>query len=108
MSKDYLAAAPHEVRRKDRAVEDEAWIGEMLRVAPHAVLATVHEGQKFLFAANDAKTTAEVPAPYTIGLWQPTPPVEVILVKGQNVLHVALKEGSRGVAIKDFTLTPVK
>ncbi len=73
-----------------------------------ARVATVHEGQKFLFAANDAKASAEVPAPYTIGFWQPTPPVEVMLVKGQNVLSVALKEGSRGVAIKDFTLTPVK
>lgn len=73
-----------------------------------AQVATVHEGQKFLFAANDAKASAEVPAPYTIGLWQPTPSVEVMLVKGQNVLSVALKEGSRGVAIKDFTLTPVK
>ena len=73
-----------------------------------ARVATVHEGQKFLFSANDAKASAEVPAPYTIGLWQPTPPVEVILAKGQNVVQVALKEGSRGVAIKEFTLTPVR
>ena len=72
-----------------------------------ARVATVQEGQKFLFAANDSKTPAEVSVPYTIGLWQQSKPVEVVLAKGQNVLSVALKEGSRGVAIKEFTLTPV-
>ena len=50
----------------------------------------------------------EVAVPYTIGMWQQSNPVEVVLVKGRNVLQIALKEGSRGVAIKDFTLTPVK
>jgi hypothetical protein len=30
------------------------------------------------------------------------------LVKGANVLHFALQDGSRGVTLKDFTLTPVK
>ena len=72
-----------------------------------ARVATIHEGQKFLFAANDAKAPAEVAVPYTLGLWQQSKPVEVVLTKGQNVLQVALKEGSRGVAIKDFTLTPL-
>lgn len=72
-----------------------------------ARVATVHEGQKFLFAANDPKAPAEVAVPYTIGMWQQSPPVEVTLVKGQNVVHVALKDGSRGVAIKEFKLTPV-
>ncbi len=73
-----------------------------------ARVATVHEGQKFLFAANDAKSSVEVAVPYTIGMWQQSTSVEVVLVKGRNVLQVALKEGSRGVALKDFTLTPVK
>lgn len=73
-----------------------------------ARVATVHEGQRFQFAANDAKAPAEVAVPYTIGLWQQSPPVEVTLAKGQNAIHVALNDGSRGVAIKEFTLTPVK
>ncbi len=73
-----------------------------------ARVATVQEGQKFLFAANDAKQPVEIAVPYTIGMWQQTPPVEIPLVKGQNMLQVALREGSRGVTIKDFTLTPVK
>ena len=73
-----------------------------------ARVATVHEGQKFLFSANDAHPAVEVAVPYTIGMWQQSNPVEVVLVKGRNVLQVALREGSRGVAIKDFTLTPVR
>ena len=72
-----------------------------------ARVATVHEGQKFLFAANDPKAPAEVAVPYTIGKWQQSPPVEITLAKGQNIVHVSLKDGSRGVAIKEFKLTPI-
>ena len=73
-----------------------------------ARVATLQEGQKFLFAANDAKQPVETAVPYTIGLWQKTQPVEISLLKGQNVLNFELAQGSRGVTIKDFTLTPVK
>ncbi len=47
-----------DVRRADRAVEDDAWIAEMLRTAPFAALATVSDGQPFinnnLFAFHEA------------------------------------------------------
>ncbi len=47
-----------EVRRADRAVDDDAWIAEMLRTAPFAALATVADGQPFinnnLFAFDEA------------------------------------------------------
>ena len=36
------------VRRKDRAVDDDAWIVALLRRAPFAVMATVHDGQPFV------------------------------------------------------------
>jgi hypothetical protein len=71
-------------------------------------VATVQEGQKFLVQANDAKDAVEIAVPYTIGKWQQTPPATVSLVNGKNVLHVTLKDGSRGVTIKDFTLIPAK
>ena len=45
--KDYLDAPAHEVRRKDRAVDDEAWIRELLVRAPFGVLAMVHDSQPF-------------------------------------------------------------
>lgn len=72
-----------------------------------ARVATVQEGQKFLYAVNETAQPTEVAVPYTIGMWQQTQPGVISLVKGRNVLKVALKEGSRGVTIKDFTLTPV-
>ena len=58
--------------------------------------------------ANDSQASVEIAVPYTIGLWQPTQPVEISLVNGKNVLHFTLTDGSRGVTIKEFTLTPVK
>lgn len=73
-----------------------------------ARVATVQEGQKFLFATNDAKQPVETTVPYTLGMWQQTPPIEVILERGKNVLHFELKQDSRGVTIKDLTLTAVK
>jgi hypothetical protein len=83
--------------------------------APHAGtytlaarVVTAQEGQTFLVQANDAKEPVEIAVPYTIGKWQQTKPVQFSLVNGKNVLHVALKDGSRGVTIKDFTLIPVK
>jgi len=71
-------------------------------------VATAQEGQKFLISVNDGKPPIEIAVPYTIGLWQQTQPVEVVLGRGQNVLQFAVKDGSRGVTIKEFTLTPVK
>lgn len=48
MAKDYLVAPCAQVRRKDRAVDDDAWIVEFLRRAPMAQLATIHDGQPFI------------------------------------------------------------
>lgn len=48
MPKDYAALPPNQVRRADRAVEDEAWIRAMLQRAAYGALATVHDGQPFI------------------------------------------------------------
>ncbi|MCX7010687.1 MAG: hypothetical protein NTY53_26155 [Kiritimatiellaeota bacterium] len=83
--------------------------------APHAGkyaltarVVTAQEGQKFEVLANADKASAEIALPYTCGLWQQTKPVELSLVNGKNVMHFSVQDGSRGVTIKDFTLTPVK
>lgn len=73
-----------------------------------AKVATVQKGQYFLFGVNDSKQPIETAVPYTIGMWQQMEPIEVSLNKGRNTLHFELKEGSRGVTIKEFTLTEVK
>jgi len=73
-----------------------------------AQVVTAQQGQKFLVAANNPTTPLEIAVPYTIGKWQQTPPIEVTLAKGTNTLYFALLDGSRGVTIKEFTLTPLK
>jgi hypothetical protein len=72
-----------------------------------AKVATAQTGQKFLFTMNDAQPVNQ-PVPYTIGLWQTTEPIPVTLKNGSNTLHLELAEGSRGVTIKEFTLTPAR
>ncbi len=73
-----------------------------------ARVVTAQEGQKFRVVGNDSKEPAEVAVPFTIGYWQQSPSVEIAFVKGKNVLHFTLQDGSRGVTIKEFILTPVK
>jgi nitroimidazol reductase NimA-like FMN-containing flavoprotein (pyridoxamine 5'-phosphate oxidase superfamily) len=48
MPRDYAALDPATVRRRDRAVTDEAWIRAFLHAAPYGALATVHDGRPFL------------------------------------------------------------
>ncbi len=72
-----------------------------------AQVATIQGGQIFILSANTAQPT-ESPVPYTLGAWQPTEPIEVTLEKGKNNLNFELKTGSRGVTIKDFSLSPAK
>jgi hypothetical protein len=73
-----------------------------------AKVSTLQDGQKFEFAANHTNPAIEIAVPYTVGIWQQTRPVEIALVKGQNILNFDLLQGSRAVTVKDFTLTPVK
>lgn len=48
MTRDDSARPLTEVRRRDRAVEDEAWIRATLRRAPVGALATQQDGQPFI------------------------------------------------------------
>ena len=72
-----------------------------------AKVATVQTGQKFLFTVKDGQPVEQA-VPYTLGLWQTTEPIPVTLKSGSNTLHFEIAEGSRGVTIKEFILTPAK
>lgn len=48
MPHDYTKQAPNHVRRRDRAVSDDAWIRRYLHGAPYGAVATVHEGRPFI------------------------------------------------------------
>jgi len=39
-------------------------------------------------------------------MWDTTQPVEISLVKGKNVLRFSREGATKGLTIKDFTLTP--
>ena len=73
-----------------------------------ARVSTVQDNPKMLLTANDAKPPIEITVPYTIGKWEPTPPSEVALAQGKNSLRFTRPDGSRGLTIKEFTLTPLK
>jgi len=48
MPHDYTTKPRAEVKRRDRAVEDDGWIADLLGRAPMAALATAHDGQPFI------------------------------------------------------------
>ena len=73
-----------------------------------ARVVTVQSDQKLLLKPNDAKEPVEIAVPYTLGKWEQTQPVGIALAKGRNVLRFTRPAPSRGLTIKQFTLTPVK
>jgi len=68
----------------------------------------VSPDQHLLVAVNDAKEPVDITAPYTIGKWEQTKPVEISLAKGKNVLRLSRIDPVKGMSIKDFTLKTVK
>ncbi len=73
-----------------------------------AQVVTVQSDQKLLLRANGAQQAVEIAVPYTVGRWEQTPPVEVALVKGVNVLRFTRPAPSGGLTIKNFVLAPMK
>ena len=78
------------------------------KYALSARVVTTSAEQHLLVAANDAKEPTDIAVPFTVGMWDKTPPVEVSLVKGRNVLRFSRSEPVMGLTIKDFTLTPIR
>ena len=72
-----------------------------------AKVVTVQDNPKMQLVANST-SPVDITIPYTIGKWQQTPAAEVTLTQGKNSLRFTRPEGSRGLSIREFTLTPVK
>ncbi len=73
-----------------------------------AQVVTVNYDQWLKVAANDGSEVA-MPLPFTEGNWQDSQPVELTLQKGENTLRFWRDAPpQKGVAIKKFTLTPLK
>ncbi|MFU8892672.1 MAG: hypothetical protein ACNA8L_03495 [Luteolibacter sp.] len=71
-------------------------------------VATLQKGQKLIISSNGGTAPTEIDVPYTIGMWEYTEPVTLDLKAGENTIHVELKNGSRGVTVKDFMLRAAK
>ena len=64
--------------------------------------------QHLLLSVNGAAKPIDIALPFTVGMWDTTQPVEISLVKGKNILRFSREGATKGLTIKDFTLTPVK
>jgi len=70
-------------------------------------VATVQTGQQFIISAQRKGDSHEIDVPYTLGMWEHTEPLELDLKQGRSTISLELKEGSRGVTIKELQLKPV-
>ena len=64
--------------------------------------------QHLYVAANGSEKPVDIALPYTVGMWDKTAPVEIVLKEGENKLTFSREhEGLKGISIRDFTLTPI-
>ncbi|MDA1252842.1 MAG: SUMF1/EgtB/PvdO family nonheme iron enzyme, partial [Planctomycetota bacterium] len=74
-----------------------------------AQVVTANYDQRVKVSVNDASSEIVMEMPFTVGNWQESAPVTVTLNEGENTLRFWRDQPPQyGLAIKDFTLTPVK
>eukprot|EP00756_Hemistasia_phaeocysticola_P039945 Hpha_TRINITY_DN16840_c3_g3::TRINITY_DN16840_c3_g3_i1::g.152443::m.152443 len=72
-----------------------------------ANFSTWHVNTDLQLSTNTTKSPLEVPVFYTVGEWMETPPLEVTLLKGTNVLRFVRQLGA-GLVFKEFFLLKKK
>jgi formylglycine-generating enzyme required for sulfatase activity len=74
-----------------------------------ARVVTANYHQRLNVSAGDADSGLVLEMPFTLGKWQESPPVTLTLDEGENTLRFwRNKPPQYGLAIKDFTLRPLK
>ncbi len=74
-----------------------------------AHVVTANYKQRLNVSANDAEPEIAIEMPFTVGKWRSSKPVTLTLNKGENTLRFSRNQPPQyGMAIKNFTLTPVK
>lgn len=73
-----------------------------------ARVVTLHKNLHLQISTAADAVPISIDAPYTVGKWQDTRPIQIKLSKGKNVLRVAQDVATYGLAIKEFKLTPTK
>jgi hypothetical protein len=74
-----------------------------------ARVVTANYDQRLNVSVGDADSEIVMEMPFTVGNWQDSKPVTLTLEEGENTLRFWRNQPPQyGLAIKDFTLTPVK
>ena len=74
-----------------------------------ARVVTANYDQRLNVSVNDADSEVAIEMPFTVGNWQDSKPVTLTLKEGENTLRFWRNQPPQyGLAIKNFTLTPVK
>jgi len=74
-----------------------------------ARVVTPRDNQRLNVAVNESKSKAVIELPFTLGKWQDSKPVTLELEAGENTLRLWRDQPPQyGVAIKEFSLKPVK
>ncbi len=74
-----------------------------------AMVVTANYGQRLNVSTSDTGSEVVLEMPFTLGKWKDSEPVRLTLKEGENTLRFwRNKPPQYGVAVKDFTLTPVK
>jgi len=74
-----------------------------------ARVVTANYDQRLNVSVKDADSEIAMEMPFTLGKWQESEPVALTLEEGENILRFSRnKPPQYGLAIKNFTLTPVK
>ena len=67
------------------------------------------DNQPLQLRVNDGEEKLEMLLSLTLGMWEISEPVEIVLQEGKNTLTFSRSgENVRGLTIKDFTLTPIR
>jgi len=74
-----------------------------------AQVVTVNYNQQLVVSVNDDESDVTMTMPYTGGEWRYSEPVTLALKQGENILRFLRRDPPQyGLAVKEFTLTPVK
>ncbi|MDA1013017.1 MAG: SUMF1/EgtB/PvdO family nonheme iron enzyme [Planctomycetota bacterium] len=74
-----------------------------------ARVVTANYDQRLNVAVNNASSEIVMEMPFTVGNWQDSKPITLTFEEGENTLRFWRNQPPQyGLAIKDFTLTPVK
>jgi hypothetical protein len=97
----------HQLFSGGGAITCDVEVAQAGNYALTARVVTVQDNPSIKLSVGKA-APVELAIPYTVGQWQQTAPVTVALAAGKNSLRFVRPDGSRGLSVREFVLTPVK